>query len=187
MFFDTTATPTEAATSNCFVAERFVIPTPTEEAMSNYFGESFLIVIINYNYFCLEQMEILKKRVERIEQEANTEKACIENQSQSQARISSDKTLSKRRGNVDAEWNMNRETFFTAIIKHKALLTSEIFSCSKIAISHLAVRCSTCRENLCPKCDWAFHFTRPFHYRELFEEILSRPLPSECVQSNGHV
>ncbi|XP_045025751.1 uncharacterized protein LOC116919860 [Daphnia magna] len=135
-----------------------------------------------------KRLATLKMRVERIQDEASIENASLVTQSQAMTRISYDRTWLKRRENVDAGWVINRNTYLSAFIKHKALSEREVCCNCHISIPYLAVRCNTCHANLCPECDWAFHFKRPFHYRELFGESSSRPLlPSECVHSNGHV
>ena len=127
---------------------------------------------------------MLKEKIERMREEAKIENASIENV----AKTSSNKTWAKRREDVDAGWDTNRETYLTAFIKHKALFQSDICSNCKISIVRLAVRCRTCSEHYCPDCDWAYHCKKPFHDRELFEESSSSPiLPSQCVLPNGQV
>lgn len=125
--------------------------------------------------------------VEKIQEEAHIENTYFETQSLKEI-VPFDQSWSKRRENVDAGWDANRDTDLKAFIRNLALSKSEICSSCHISITNLAVRCNTCRNILCPECDWVFHSKRPFHYRELFEKLSSRPLlPSECVNSAGPV
>ncbi|KAK4025057.1 hypothetical protein OUZ56_010562 [Daphnia magna] len=134
-----------------------------------------------------EPLGILRLRVEKIHEEAHIENTYFETQSHKEI-VPSDQSWSKRRENVDAGWDANRDTYLKAFIRNLALSKSEICSSCHISITNLAVRCNTCRNILCPECDWVFHSKRPFHYRELFEKLSSRPLlPSECVNSAGPV
>ncbi|KAK4030494.1 hypothetical protein OUZ56_023730 [Daphnia magna] len=116
--------------------------------------------------------------------DCNNEEHGIKTSKEAREIVPSDQSWSKRRENVDAGWDANRDTYLKAFIRNLAFSKSEICSSCHISITNLAVRCNTCRNILCPECDWVFHSKRPFHYRELFEKLSSRPLlPSECVNS----
>ncbi|KAK4006935.1 hypothetical protein OUZ56_012089 [Daphnia magna] len=114
-----------------------------------------------------EPLGILRLRVEKIQEEAHIKNTYFETQSHKEI-VPSDQSWSKRRENVDAGGDPNRYTYLKAFICNLALSKSEICSSCHISITNLAVRCNTCRNILCPECDWVFHSKRPFHYRELF-------------------
>ncbi|KAK4007490.1 hypothetical protein OUZ56_012645 [Daphnia magna] len=75
----------------------------------------------------------------------------------------------------DKKWSSRQQSFCT--------------ECEK-PLSSCIIKCSTCKELLCGTCDLKFHFKRPFHVRELFnnKDLSSRfLLPEEFIGVDGIV
>lgn len=134
---------------------------------------------------------ILNDTLQRIIEEARTEnslfKDCL---SDDHIRSSyQNKKWSTRQKELEADFDESRDNYFHAFIKSHGI-SINLCSHRDEQIPGPVIKCNTCRDILCERCDLIFHSKRPFHYRLLFvnEKIESRPLlPVEFANEDGSV
>lgn len=81
-------------------------------------------------------------------------------------------------------------TFLIPSFKKNCIPRQSVCTECEKPLSSCIIKCSTCKELLCGTCDLKFHFKRPFHVRELFnnKDLSSRfLLPEEFIGVDGIV
>ena len=93
-------------------------------------------------------------------------------------------TWQERQQTIAEAWTAGREKIFNEFVSRQPLIHLYCDNCHT-QTSKVEVRCMTCKQHLCHKCDMDSHFHAPFHRRLLVSsESLQSLLPDNFIDEH---
>ena len=96
-------------------------------------------------------------------------------------------TWQERQKTIAEAWTARRKYIFKEFVSRQPISKKNCDKCHTHN-SNVAVRCMTCKQHLCQKCDINSHLHSPFHRRLLMlSESLQNLLPDQFIDEESNI